>query len=88
MAELNETQVREDGNKLADLMSASNAGEAHVIYRDTKTGDVIGLLVIAQGDKAGDILAAIQDLMDGPWAKESGTERSVALNMSDVVITD
>jgi len=82
MSEISGAQFNKDGNTLAELMTASNAGEAHVVYRDTETGDVAGVLVLAQGDKAGDVLAALQDLLDGPWAAEGG----VTIDMSEVNI--
>ena len=69
MSKLEQEKLMYDGNQLSTLMSSSNAGEGHVVYRDD-VGDIVGLLVICQGDKAGDVLAAIQDLIDNEWEGE------------------
>ncbi len=60
-------------NNLAQLMAASNAGEAHVVIRG-ENGQVDACIVLAEGQKAIDVMEMIGNLEELWGEKDSDCE--------------
>ncbi len=53
--------VEPAAQQLAQLMAASNAGEAHVVFRNSE-GKLNACIVLAEGEKAVDVMEMIGNL--------------------------